>query len=136
MAIVVRLGAAALAAALLLTGCASTPPGEPRVHLDNASDQPVGVYVNGSWVGTYEAGAKAAARLYGHGGPPFDVEVRSASDERLIVLPVTVSEAASVATGQATISSELSLDCGVISVAIGTVAPTVVRGAGEGGGCR
>ena len=47
--------------------------GEVRVHIENQTDVPVGVYVNGGWVGTYPAGAETSVPIAGHGGPPYTV---------------------------------------------------------------
>lgn len=122
-------------AGLVAAACLPTAaPGEPRIHLENASDDPVGLYVNGGWVGTYQPGATIAVPLFGRGGPPFDIEVRTITNEVLLDLPVTADDARTIASGSTTIASEAMLDCGFVSVAVGTVAPIVERGEAQGAG--
>ena len=65
--------AALLLYAMTLAGCALPMGGEVRVHIENQTDAPVAVYVNGGWVGTYPAGTATSAPVAGHGGPPYTV---------------------------------------------------------------
>lgn len=106
-----RFGLAVIAA--LAIGCANAP-----LHVDNATDISVGVYVDGSWVGTYAAGASGDASIAGQGGTRT-VEVRSPSGAVLLSLPVNDAQLADAADGDYGEGTSVGLPCGVVTVIVG-----------------
>jgi hypothetical protein len=107
-----------LVAALSL---ACTVPLEPaeRLRLSNDTTSPVAVYVNGGWVGTYEAGKTVDVPIRGHGGPPFDVEVRSPSGMVLSEITLTAEDVRQVADGSMSMATGGAVPCGWIDLAYG-----------------
>jgi hypothetical protein len=77
---------AVLLAAALLAGCepfggGAVPSGAAMIGMVNATSVPVAMHVNGIWVGTYPAWSEQPAiPLFGRGGPPWDVQFRTADD--------------------------------------------------------
>ena len=109
-----------LLCAMTLVGCGLPFGGDVRVHIENGTDAPVAVYVNGGWVGTYPAGARTSAPIAGHGGPPYTVV---SEDQRGMVLTTTQiasSDAASIASGSTLMETSTNVGCGEIRIVIGT----------------
>ena len=96
--------------------------GEVRVHIENETDAPVAVYVNGGWVGTYPAGASTSAPINGHGGPPYTVVSEDARGMVLTTLQVASSDAASIAAGSTTMETSTTVGCGRIRIVVATPA--------------
>ena len=112
--------AALLLCALALLGCVSDLGGEVRVHIDNQTDAPVAVYVNGAWLGTYAAGASTSAPIGGHGGPPYTVVSEDPRGAVLTSTQVATDDAAAVASGSTMIETSTEVGCGYVRVAIAT----------------
>lgn len=113
------------AMALGTGGCARMAVGDIPVTLDNLTDAPVGLYVNGDWVGTYPAGASTTQTLGDHGGAPYDVEVRSESGAILAELGVNEAQAATLTGDSMPIHIEQGLPCGVVRIEVGVPDPDV-----------
>jgi hypothetical protein len=107
-----------LVAALSL---ACTVPLEPaeRLRLSNDTTSPVAVYVNGGWVGTYQAGATVDVPIRGHGGPPFAIEVRSPSGMVLSGITLSAEDVRQVADGSMSMATGGAVPCGWIDLAYG-----------------
>lgn len=99
--------------------------GDIPVTLDNQTDIPVGLYVNGDWVGTYPAGGSTTQALGGHGGAPYDVEVRSDSGAVLAEMAINEPQAASLTGGGMPIGVDQGVPCGVIRIVVGMPDPDV-----------
>ena len=113
-------GAALLLGALALVGCMAAAAGEVRIHIDNQTDAPVAVYVNGGWVGTYPADATSSAPLDGHGGPPYTVVSEDPRGAVLTSTEVAANDAAPVASGSTVIETSMAVGCGYIRIVIAT----------------
>jgi hypothetical protein len=108
-----------LLCAMALAGCAF-PTGDVRVHIENGTDAPVAVYVNGGWVGTYPGGTTTSAPIAGHGGPPYTVVSEGAGGAVLTTTVIAANDAASVASGSTVVESSLDVGCGHLRIVIAT----------------
>lgn len=97
-------------------GCTSGP-----VHVDNATDIAVSVYVDDSWVGTYAAASSGTASIAGQ-GRPRNLEVRSPSGAVLMSIWVNDDQLAEAAAGGYGNGAAIGLPCGVVTVLIGRLA--------------
>lgn len=111
-----------LLCAVTLGGCVFPIGGDVRVHIDNQTDAPVAVYVNGGWVGTYPAGTTTSAPIAGHGGPPYTVVSEGPGGAVLTTTQVATDEAASIASGSTLSESSLGVGCGHVRIVIATQA--------------
>lgn len=123
--------ALALVLAASAIGCARMAVGDIPITLDNLTDTPVGLYVNGDWVGTYSAGASTTQTLGDHGGAPYDVEVRTESGAVLAEVAVNEAQAASLTGGAMPIGVEQGVPCGIVRIVIGVPDADVVPAPGE-----
>lgn len=121
---VLRVGGALLVG-LALAACAVSVSPADRIALENRTDTPVAVHVNGGWVGTYPAGAVVNVPIRGHGGPPFRIEVRSPSGAILYELTLSAGDALAVAEGQSSMTTGSAVPCGWIELSYGI---TVLEG--------
>lgn len=109
----------------IVVGCAATVRLEDTIALENRTSTPVSVNVNGGWAGTYAAGAVANVPITGHGGPPFDIEIRSPSGAVLTSMTFSAADAQAVAAGSSNQSGGGAVPCGWIQVSYGIrVAPS------------
>lgn len=97
-------------------GCTSGP-----LHVDNATDIAVSVYVDDSWVGTFGAGTTGDTSISGQ-GRPRTLEVRSPSGAVLLTLVVNDDQLADAAAGRYGNGQSIGLPCGVLTVIIGQLA--------------
>jgi hypothetical protein len=114
--------ALALALAVAVAGCAgfSADP-TLRLGLENATDRPVLVYVNGEWVGTFAAGAQNDDIPSGaHGGPPWRLEARTDAGVVLVTAEVAAAPPSGTGTG-----ATAGTACGDISLWAGDTRPDV-----------
>ena len=109
--------------------------GEVRVHIENETDAPVAVYVNGGWVGTYPAGATTSAPISGHGGPPYTVVSEDPRGMVLTTLQVASSDAASIASGATMMETSLNVGCGSVRIVVATDAAYRATSLSEPEGC-
>ena len=93
------------------------------LHVENASDIAVAVYVDGRWVATYAPGASGDASVSGVGRPQA-LEVRSPSGAVLLSLPINDEQLAAGAAGNYGNAASVGLPCGVITVLIGQLGET------------
>ena len=111
--------------AAAVAACAMLPGGdEVRVHVDNETDVPIGVYVDGVWRGTDEPGATIVVPL-GDGVPPIRVEARSPSGATLATLDGPPGPIEAMRAGDRTevVGSAFGVPCGVITIVIGELGP-------------
>ena len=108
-----RLGVGLILVAVLAAGCAGGP-----LHVDNATDTAIGVYVDGRWVGTYAPETSGDASISGQGRPQI-LEVRSPSGSVLVSLPINDDQLAAGAAGGFGNGASVGLPCGVVTVLIG-----------------
>ena len=111
-----------LVCAMTLAGCALPMGGEVRVHIENQTDEPVAVYVNGGWVGTYPAATATSAPIGGHGGPPYTVAAEDLDGALLTSVVVSANDASSIASGSTAIEASVGVDCGHVRIVIATQA--------------
>jgi hypothetical protein len=111
-----RLGFGLSVIVAIAVGCTSGP-----LHVDNATDIAVSVYVDDSWVATYAAGTSGAASISGQ-GRPRNLEVRSPSGAVLMSLWVNDDQLADAAAGRYGNGTAMGLPCGVVTVLIGQLA--------------
>lgn len=116
-----RLAAGGLVA-IVVAACAAagTPGDEVRVHVDNETDIPVGVYIDGDWRGTDEPGATIVVPL-GDGPPPIRVEARSPSGATLATLEASAGPIDAMRDGDRSevVGEAFGVPCGVITIVIG-----------------
>lgn len=123
--------AVALAVSVAIAGCLSAPAAHAR--LQNGTDVPLAVHVNGGWVGTYPAGATVEVPIR-DGGAPYRIEARSGTGAVLSALDVTADDAQRVRTGTRSLSATSDTPCGMIRLTFGDAAveplpvPTSVPG--------
>lgn len=116
--------------AVATIGCARMAVGDIPVTLDNLTDVPVGLYVNGDWVGTYPAGASTRQTLGDHGGAPYDVEARSESGAVLAEVAINEPQAATLTADGMPIGVEQGVPCGVVRIVVGVPDPLVAPAPG------
>lgn len=98
--------------AMLLSACLAQGAATEFV-LENATNVPVQVVVNGGWVGTYAAGTNRAVPVPGE--PPHRVEVLTASGARLVAWGYDTAQAAGGAT------TRVDVPCGVVRLSVGRI---------------
>ncbi|MEO5885021.1 MAG: hypothetical protein ABIQ58_05850 [Candidatus Limnocylindrales bacterium] len=91
------------------------------IRLDNLTDTPVAIYVNGVWAGTYPAGASADTTLDHRVDPPYSIEVRSPSDAVLMTVDINEAQAGSLDLPGRGVADEVDVPCGVLRVIVGTL---------------
>jgi len=114
-----------LAIALVVAGCVSPrSAADVQLQLDNATDTPVGLYVDGTWIGTYPAGATTTLPLRQQGDPPYRIEARSPSGTVLAATEVNVPSLESLEAGTGMpVGESVGLPCGVVTLLVGELAP-------------
>ena len=116
-----RLLAVLALAWFVVSGCA-TPPGTRAiwVNVDNGTDIPIGVYVDGEWRGTDEPGATILVPL-GDGPPPMTIEARSPTGATLAILEANAPQVEALRRGETedVIAEEFGVPCGVITIVVG-----------------
>jgi hypothetical protein len=107
---------------LFLLGCSAASVDGPTIHLENRTDIPVAIHLDGAWVGTYGAGVGVDVPI-GREPPPRAVEVYSPSGALLLTweIPVPVS----TGTGG---STSVTLPCGAIRVSYGKTDASPLEG--------
>ena len=116
------MGGALLAVAV--AGCGLIQSSQ-RIGMDNGTDIPIQLHVNGAWVGTYAPGATADAPLGGHGGPSYAIQLLSPSGAVLGSWDVTAEEMELIDEDGEGISWDVAAPCGSIHLWIGDkVGPT------------
>lgn len=113
-----RAAAAVLAASVAIAGCQAEPAA--HVMLENDTDIPLAVHVNGGWLGTYPAGAVAEVPI--RLAPPYRIEARSDSGAVLSALEVTTDDAQRVLAGARSLRATSDTPCGMIRLTFGDVA--------------
>ena len=121
-----RIAVALATLALATSGCARTAVAGITITLDNRTDTPIGLYVNGEWVGTYPAGATTEQPLGDHGGAPYAVEARSDSGAVLAMVGVNEAQARALAEDGPAVAIEQGVPCGVVRIVVGELGPDEV----------
>ena len=117
----------ATAATVALAACAG-PGNETSMLLENLTDTPVAVHADGSWVGTYEAGAVRSVRVDGE--LPVGIEIVTPTGAVLVEWGIDPASP----TGGAVSVSEVP--CGVIRLSVGRVELPALDPAPATGACR
>jgi hypothetical protein len=106
-----RAAVAGVIVAGVLAGC--LPAAGSEMRLENATDVPVAIHVDGSWVGTYPPEANRTVPI--PGTPPHRIELFTASGARLVDWGFDTAGAGGGAT------TTVDLPCGVIRLSVGPV---------------
>lgn len=122
----IRLVVALVALVLATSGCGRTASADITITLDNLTDTPIGLYVNGDWIGTYAPGATTKQPLGDHGGAPYAVEARSDSGAALAVVRVNEAQAQDLAEAGRGVAVEQGVPCGVVRIVVGELGPSAV----------
>ena len=109
----------AVLGSLALASCGLIPGTGPTVHLDNVTNTPLAVHVQGGWVGTYAPGSSVDVRLAGHGDPPYMVTVHSPSGQILLQMEVTAEDLKMAADHRGGSSGSSEGECGTITLSVG-----------------
>jgi hypothetical protein len=110
-----------LLSVLAVWGCGLLPGSGPVIRLDNLTNEPAAVEVNGAWVGTYAPRTSTDIPLQGRGAPPYRVSVRSANGQELISMELTAEHVMDAADGSAGSAGMAELPCGTVRLSIGRV---------------
>lgn len=112
---------ALLLSVLAVGGCGLLPGSGPVVRLDNLTNEPAAVEVNGTWLGTYAPGTSTDISLQGRGAPPYRVGVRLANGQEVISIEVSAEDVSDAADGSAGSAAMAELPCGTVRLSIGRV---------------
>lgn len=104
--------------ALAVSGCGLLSGG-PFVRLENLSNSPAAVDVNGTWAGTYAGGTSADVYLARYGQPPYTVSVRTPNGLIAVQLVVTAADVAAGPDGSGNVRGQADLPCGIIRMSYG-----------------
>jgi len=117
---------------VLVTACSAIPNlDEVRVHVDNETDIPIAVYIDGVWRGTDEPGATIVVPL-GDGLPPITIEARSASGAVLATLDVPLGPVKALRDREGDAwGEEIAVPCGLIRITVGELGPTEAHAPAE-----
>jgi hypothetical protein len=118
------LTARAVLAAGLLTGCAfGAASSDIPVTIENYTSVPVGLYVDGAWVGTYAPGARATVPMPVQDRFPVTVELRSPSDAVLVAIRLSEDQHAAADAGGYGGGESQGLPCGTLTLVVGRLDP-------------
>jgi hypothetical protein len=110
-----------VAGGLFVVACGLLPGSGPAVHIDNMTNTPMAVHVNGVWAGTYAPGASADVPLGAHGAPPYMVTVHSPSGNSLLQLQVTADDVRETAGGGGMSAGTTGIPCGELRISFGRI---------------
>lgn len=109
----------AVLALVSLSGCA---PGDAvPIRIQNDTNVPVGLYVNGDWLGTYPAGANTTVSFDRPIAAPWAVELRSPSDAALLRLDANGGALEAARDGRYGAGESIGLPCGELTAILGTL---------------
>jgi hypothetical protein len=111
-----------LVAVLVVAGMAGcSGPGSVPIKIQNATTVPVGLYLNGDWLGTYPPGANATVPVDPTVPSPWTVELRSPSDAVLLRLRANEDALQAARDGRYGVGESVGRPCGVLTALVGTV---------------
>ena len=114
---------AALGLVTAVAGCAGPAgPDMPRLTVENRTDTPIGVYVDGEWVGTDEPGATIQTGLGPTTRSSYRIEARSPSGAVLAAFDAPRGAVGAALDGGAPLGEAFGVPCGEIHILIGTLA--------------
>ena len=118
---------ALVATVTILVACSAVPRlDEVRVHVDNGTDIPIAIYVDGVWRGTDEPGATIVVPL-GEDLRPITVEARSPNDAVLATLDVPLGPMKALLDREGDAwGAEFAVPCGGIRIFVGELGPYAV----------
>ena len=105
---------------MVLAGCA--PSDGARLTVDNRTDTPVGVYVDGEWIGTDEPGATIVTTLGSTDADVYRIEARSPSGAVLAALEAPRAAVDASRGGGPGSGTTIAVPCGEIAIRIGALA--------------
>ena len=109
----------AVVAAIGLTACgtdASVP-----IRIENETTVPVGLYVNGTWVGTYPPGVDTTVAVTRSIEQAWIVELRSPTDAVLLRLNANDAALHAAREGRYGAGESRGLPCGALTAVVGTL---------------
>jgi hypothetical protein len=121
--IAARLALAAVLAAVVAACGGTTGPDMARLTVENRTDTPIGVYVDGEWVGTDEPGATIATGLGPTTRSSYRIEAHSPSGAVLAVFEAPRAAVAATVEGGAPLGEAFGVPCGEIHIIVGELGP-------------
>ncbi len=112
-------GSGALFLCALAVGACGLLPGGAAVRLENMSNSPVVVDVNGTWAGTYAGGTSGDVYVTRYGRPPFTVTVRTPDGLIAAQVEVAAADLEADAKGSGGVSARAEFPCGTIQLSFG-----------------
>lgn len=110
-----------LALACIATGCG--PTDGPRLTVVNRTDTPVGVYVDGDWIGTDGPGATIVATLAPTDADSYRIEARAPSGAVLATLDAPRVAVEESRDGGPAFGEIIAVPCGEIEMLVGELRP-------------
>jgi hypothetical protein len=108
---------------VVLGGCVALGGGPAfEVAVDNRTDRPALLVIDGHWVGTYPSGTISDRIVVsGHGEPPWRLE--AATESGVVLVAAEIAEVPAPGTGA---GAAAETTCGKITIWIGDTRPDVV----------
>ena len=106
---------------LVVASCGLLPGSGPVIRLDNLTNEPAAVEVNGAWVGTYAPRTSTDIQLQGRGHPPYVVIVRMADGTEATSIELTAADVENAADGRGGSAVTAELACGTVRMSLGRV---------------
>ena len=106
--------------ALAIAACQAEPSTMRTVHLQNQTDIPVAVHVNGTWIGTYPAGAVTELPIPAQEGE-YRIEARSPSGAALLTLLGTAAMVDAAEANEQVFDAWADVPCGRIAMSVGAI---------------
>jgi hypothetical protein len=113
---------AVLAVALLASCAQPARTSATAVRIENDADVPVGLYIGGTWLGTYPAGASVVVPLPSELRLPTMVELLAPSGAVMLDVTLDERQVADAARGGYGTSRSIPVACGVVTLVVGTLA--------------
>ena len=92
------------------------------ISIENDTNVPVGLYVDGAWVGTYAPGSRLAVPMPAPRRLPTTIELRSPSDAALLSVTLNEGQHAAAEAGGYGAGASQGLPCGVLTLLVGRLA--------------
>jgi len=112
---------------LAVAACSLVPVAGPAVSVDNVSNTPAAIHVNGTWAGTYAPGASGDVALSGRGAPPYRITVISPTGTVLTELTLTEEDLQAGENGDGGVRVGSKWPCGTVRLSFALGPPEAVE---------
>jgi hypothetical protein len=112
---------------LAVVACSLVPVSGPTFRVDNGSNTPAAIHVNGAWSGTYAPGASGDVALSGRGAPPYGITVVSPNGTVLMELTLTAEDLRAAEAGDGGIRVGSDLPCGTVRLSFAFGPPEAIE---------